>query len=473
MFWNSRKRQFDSIPVKSPTEWLDAGARFIYENMYLAGSTNLDGHAYDCRESSFDKSRLKLRSLYSAYNAVLAHDHNWMINTIQDMYEYAASYGDEPVHDTFKHAGNSYRIRKGLLALDHPTRDEHAPALPTSPSFRTFDLSYILNSGRLELSKLPGGHSLHTAVDEDVVRSIVSQLDGKGGLRSNSSSNNPCSNKLPPNAFNLFWIENEASEPVLALHHYSDGKITTLVRSNKSWWSDQLKHRLSSRDWNNFDVVDGFIKEEYVTGYGSLPSKSLAAFEELRGLFQQLGDEQAWLRLSIDVLPDYRFSEYDLALSMRDQDTAHYYAEKVLNGRWFDYERRIIGNPKLVVDYARIVLLRAGSIDDWPEGEADILRFLRADDAIEYALRIRKRRWIEAEPLIGSLPRTAIRYAEEMLQGEFPDGEKEISLVSAYSYRYASLIGKRFEPGELIMKVDYPDQWQQYCDRFPDAKRHT
>ena len=51
-------------------------------------------------------------------------------------------------------------------------------------------------------------------------------------------------------------------------------------------------------------------------------------------------------------------------------------------------------------------------------------------------------------------PRTAIEYAESILEGPFPEGEPAIAKNADYSFDYARLIGRRFELGEPAMSKD-------------------
>lgn len=470
----SANRRLKKLPLKSPSEWLDAGMSEIYRNMTLAGCTSFDGHSYAIMDHHDDK----IRNLFAAYNANLARFTHGARGTREEMYEHAARYGmwNPDAYEAYMAGGSEESIRNGLLAPDHPTRDSHAPALPPADPVLVFHIpEYDPSQPRVELASLSHGHRLYMTRDEELRTDIAAKLGGTDFLSTREAIARGKDVSGVPYVFDLFWIENTNGDPVLSLFRYRETQVDVLVQADPDdknhEWTGTTGWRRESRHWSALDIQPGgWTHEQYVRGYGLFPSSARGALQDVRGLFRQLGDEQSWLRLMIEFFPDYGFSEYDRALAMRSRNTAENFALHVLRGRWPEYEARIIGNPRFVESYARIVLLRLGSLVHWPEGEAEMIRAADPEAALEYALRIRRRRWEDAEPLFAVRGDIALRYAQEMLHGEFPAGEREIADGDIWASDYAELIRRRFLAGEAALRQsDW--LWPRYVARFPDAQK--
>lgn len=87
--------------------------------------------------------------------------------------------------------------------------------------------------------------------------------------------------------------------------------------------------------------------------------------------------------------------------------------------------------------------------------------YYSASKAVEYARKVIKGRWIEAEPIIKKVPYQSYLYARHVIGGRWPEAENTIAKESGSSYLYANYVLKdRFILGEKNSKI-----WQKdaYC----------
>lgn len=79
------RRLFARVPVRTPSEWLDAGNEEIYRNMKALGLSNFDGYGV-CIFQSESECR---RNLYAAFNAITSFNYGRGIHSINEVYDYA------------------------------------------------------------------------------------------------------------------------------------------------------------------------------------------------------------------------------------------------------------------------------------------------------------------------------------------------------------------------------------------------
>jgi hypothetical protein len=108
------------------------------------------------------------------------------------------------------------------------------------------------------------------------------------------------------------------------------------------------------------------------------------------------------------------------------------YAIKVIKGRWPEAEPNIIKHPLAAVTYA------AAEIGRWPEAEPAIASDPQA--AFEYASRVIKGRWPEGEPAILTDGEMAFNYASRVVRGRVPEMEPAILQNPMAAYNYASRV---------------------------------
>lgn len=118
------------------------------------------------------------------------------------------------------------------------------------------------------------------------------------------------------------------------------------------------------------------------------------------------------------------------------------------------FERIISISPEYSLRYARNVIERP-----FPEGEDTI-----ATDpscAYRYALDVLKGRFEKGEDAISKDPILALQYAKDVLRGRFEKGEDTIAQSSSQAFLYAKTVLKgRFELGEDAISKDYH---KSYC----------
>jgi hypothetical protein len=419
--------------------------------MQNAGACSFDNYGYMISATLPEK----IKNLYAAYNAYLSRHVHKNLWSQDEMYFYAANYGVTSDHfwESFNACEGKLSIKKGLLASDHPTRDEYAPPLPDSDPVIEFKIPSLSDAHRVKIADLEGGYRLFMTNDKHVRERITRKL---GDIDQNPAALS--------NIFSMFWMEDSSSRPALAFFRFEISQVTVLLPGSDGVWSH--RHSLHHSSDGVGMITQDWKLQPDLCDFGILKSGAFDAFLQLRGLFRQLGDEQTWLKLLIDINPHYNFSDFDRELAMRCHTTAELYALRVLRDRWPEYERRIIGNPVYVLYYAGNVLYRLDRKIDWPEGEQEIIRLGNPWKAVEYALYIRRQRWPDAENLIGGTEETAFRYASELLNGKFGKGEATMARDAYYAYKYALLTGERFLMGEDKIKTYLRDQWETYVTKF-------
>lgn len=83
--------------------------------------------------------------------------------------------------------------------------------------------------------------------------------------------------------------------------------------------------------------------------------------------------------------------------------------------------------------------------------------YYSASKAVEYARKVLKGRWIEAEPIIKKVPYQAYMYARHVIGGRWEEAENVIAKQSGASYLYAKYVLKdRFILGEKNSNI-----WQK------------
>lgn len=105
---------------------------------------------------------------------------------------------------------------------------------------------------------------------------------------------------------------------------------------------------------------------------------------------------------------------------IKNPRAASEYAIKILKKRWPAAEPIIMKDPLSAFNYANIVLKKKR----WPEAEPFIMK--DPNLANLYALKILKRRWPEAEPYIMKDPENAYFYAYYILKKKWPEAEPYI-----------------------------------------------
>lgn len=167
-----------------------------------------------------------------------------------------------------------------------------------------------------------------------------------------------------------------------------------------------------------------------------------------------------------------------------DADTAIDYAEKVLQGRYREGEKAILGSPYLIHHYVLYVIKKR-----WPEGERALLREGDPKSLYEYATGVINGRWPEAEPFIAESPyysyyycfdldyaliadrpekapellekaivrdpKYAVKYARDVIRGRWPFGEPYIAKDPKAAVGYARQVVKKPWPeGEEAIARD-------------------
>lgn len=100
----------------------------------------------------------------------------------------------------------------------------------------------------------------------------------------------------------------------------------------------------------------------------------------------------------------------------KDPYYAYQYASKIIKGRWFEAEPFIMAHSTWASEYAVCILERR-----WLEAEPAIMR--DAGCSIYYSLYIIKGRWYDAEPIIMQEPQNALMYAVNVIQGRWHEAE--------------------------------------------------
>lgn len=116
----------------------------------------------------------------------------------------------------------------------------------------------------------------------------------------------------------------------------------------------------------------------------------------------------------------------------------------------------IMKSPKYAYDYARRVIKGR-----WPEAEKYIME--DPNYIYRYALNVIRGRWHEAEPIIMKDPEAAFLYAVDVIEGRWPEAEKYIMKASICAvFSYAKEILKRPWPEveSYIMEDEF--WWEEY-----------
>lgn len=141
------------------------------------------------------------------------------------------------------------------------------------------------------------------------------------------------------------------------------------------------------------------------------------------------------------------------------------YAHWVLEGKFPGGEKAISTNSSSSLAYAENVLKGR-----FRAGEQAIIDSRGPNDALNYAIRVIKGPWPEAEDTFASTGMLAYRYAANVLKGRFPKGEKEIAKHAGLVVSYAMVIKNRFPAGEKILRSSgTPGHIRQYNEVLTQA----
>lgn len=124
------------------------------------------------------------------------------------------------------------------------------------------------------------------------------------------------------------------------------------------------------------------------------------------------------------------------------------YAIEVKKGRWVEAEHIICKNARAALKYAHQVLKAR-----WPEAEDKILNSKPTENyhwvLIDYLESFVNERWVEAEPFIIQHPKFAYNYAKKYIKGRWPEAEPFIKQKPDCAYSYAiHVIKGRWEEAE-------------------------
>jgi hypothetical protein len=149
-------------------------------------------------------------------------------------------------------------------------------------------------------------------------------------------------------------------------------------------------------------------------------------------------------------------------------DIIYNYAYKVLRDRWPEAEPYIAKNPAVAYRYARDVI-----DGEWPEAEPYIMK--EPALAYGYAKDIIDDRWPEAEPYIMKEPGFAIQYAVDFIGDRWPEAESYIMKGphDAFEYAHRVIRGRWPEAEHVILRS--PESCVRYAryvieDRWPEAE---
>lgn len=135
------------------------------------------------------------------------------------------------------------------------------------------------------------------------------------------------------------------------------------------------------------------------------------------------------------------------SLMLTDPSAAAAYAVRVLKRRWTEAEPIIATDPSSAIGYAEYF-----DMPRWKEAEPAILA---SPNMIErYARYVIKGRWPEGEEVVLKDPAIAVEYASRVIRGRWPEGEKVIMKdpMSAMNYARQVLNDKWPEGEKAIMK---------------------
>ena len=113
-------------------------------------------------------------------------------------------------------------------------------------------------------------------------------------------------------------------------------------------------------------------------------------------------------------------------------------------------ENIIMTSPEIALKYAQVVIKGR-----WPEAEPYIMQDPHV--LIAYAQKVIKGRWVDAEQYIVKSPRSAVWYAKDIIGGRWPEAEPYIMKDPQVAETYASLIirGRWPEAEPYIMQHTY------------------
>ena len=128
-------------------------------------------------------------------------------------------------------------------------------------------------------------------------------------------------------------------------------------------------------------------------------------------------------------------------------------------------EQKIIKHPRFAYEYAEYVLDRR-----WPEAEKYIMK--HPESAHRYANKFFKDGWPEAEQYIMTDPWPAYSYAKKFFKGVgWPEAEQYIMTDPTWAARYAIDVVERRWPEAEDDIIEDEEEWNEYTDTFPEAKR--
>lgn len=184
------------------------------------------------------------------------------------------------------------------------------------------------------------------------------------------------------------------------------------------------------------------------------------AVDILEGRFfmaENLIAESPELSLSYAAELGFRFTKGESSIA-RSPSKSLTYAREVLQGRFFEGEPTIARDAELSYLYARDVINGRFELCE------EVIMY-SGSTSLAYAYVIGER-FIKGEFSIIDSPNLSIRYAKEIIKGEFPEGEEAISRDADYSYSYAvDVIKGRFEKGELsILNSNRRDSYMKFLE---------
>lgn len=117
------------------------------------------------------------------------------------------------------------------------------------------------------------------------------------------------------------------------------------------------------------------------------------------------------------------------------------YAKAVVNQRWPEAEPVLVKDPKLALEYVREI-----SHERFPELEPYLLANSTGLHLVNYAMKMIKGRWPEAEPTILKDPDTAYAYIRDVIKGEWPEAEPILLTQPHEALSYVTVITHRRWP---------------------------
>lgn len=131
--------------------------------------------------------------------------------------------------------------------------------------------------------------------------------------------------------------------------------------------------------------------------------------------------------------------------------------------RWPELEKKYIDNPDVSTEYARRVLKAR-----WPEAEGYILRSCNPKLIMNYIRDVVKDRWSEAEDYLIESSKYACEYATCVLKSRWPEAEPIIFGNPEDTFRYISNLPNEKIPSDLIEPIIFTsrDIGKKYTAKF-------